>query len=82
VAFILREKRRKSNINDNFVNLIVNFNNMKAKVTTKLNHANPSKMESRYIDEIRKMSPQQRFDKLMAIIEISFLLKTAKKISK
>ncbi|WP_396173402.1 hypothetical protein [Flavobacterium sp.] len=55
---------------------------MKAKVTTKLNHANPSKMEARYIDEIRKMSPQQRFDKLMAIIEISFLLKTAKKISK
>jgi hypothetical protein len=82
VAFILREKRRKSNINDNFVNLIVNFNNMKAKVTTKLNYANPSKMEARYIDEIRKMSPQQRFDKLMAIIEISFLLKTAKKISK
>lgn len=47
-----------------------------------LNHDHPSKMESRYIDEIRKMSPQQRFEKLMAIIEISNLLKTAKKISK
>jgi hypothetical protein len=44
-----------------------------------LNHAHPSKMESRYIDEIRMMSPQQRYDKLMAIIEISYLLKSAKK---
>jgi hypothetical protein len=50
--------------------------------TKTLNHGHPSKMEARHINEIRKMSPQQRFDKLMAIIEISFLLKTAKKISK
>lgn len=49
---------------------------------THLNHAHPSKMEARYIEEIRKMSPQKRFEKLMAIIEISYLLKTAKKISK
>jgi len=48
----------------------------------KLNHAHPKLMEARYIEEIRKMSPQQRFEKLMAIIEISYLLKTAKKISK
>ncbi len=48
---------------------------------TALNHAHPSIMEARYIDEIRKMSPQQRFEKLMAIIEISYLLKTAKKIA-
>ena len=47
---------------------------------SKLNHDHPSKMEVRYIDEIRKMTPQQRFEKLMAIIEISYLLKTAKKI--
>lgn len=51
------------------------------KATT-LNHAHPSIMEVRYIEEIRKMSPQQRFEKLMAIIEISYLLKTAKKTSK
>ncbi len=49
---------------------------------TKLNHAHPSKMEARYIEEVRKMTPQQRFEKLMAIIEISYLLKTAKKHSK
>ncbi|MEM0543199.1 hypothetical protein WFZ85_11280 [Flavobacterium sp. j3] len=55
---------------------------MKTKMTTKLNHANPSKMEARHIAEIRKMTPQQRFEKLMAIIEISYLLKTSKKISK
>jgi hypothetical protein len=47
--------------------------------TNSLNNAHPSKMEARYIEEIRKMSPQQRFEKLMAIIEISYLLKTAKK---
>ncbi len=47
---------------------------------TKLNHAHPIEMEARYIEEVRKMTPQQRFEKLMAIIEISYLLKTAKKI--
>ncbi|MEC4004992.1 hypothetical protein OX283_010015 [Flavobacterium sp. SUN052] len=50
--------------------------------TNKLNHYHPSKMEMRYIEEVRQMTPQQRFEKLMAIIEISYLLKTAKKISK
>ena len=49
---------------------------------SKLNHAHPSVMEARHIEEIRKMTPQQRFEKLMAIIEISYLLKTAKKITK
>lgn len=49
---------------------------------TPLNYAHPSIMEARYIEEIKKMTPQERFDKLMAIIEISYLLKTAKKISK
>ena len=50
--------------------------------TTTLNHAHPSILEARYIEDVRKMSPQQRFEKLMAIIEISYLLKTAKKTSK
>lgn len=44
---------------------------------SKLNHAHPSKMEARHIVEIRKMTAQQRFEKLMAIIEVSYLLKTA-----
>lgn len=46
----------------------------------KLNHDHPSKMQARYIEEIKKMSPQQRFEKLMAIIEISYILKNAPKI--
>ncbi len=41
----------------------------------KLNHSHPYIMKARYIEEIRKMTPQQRFEKLMAIIEISYLLK-------
>lgn len=41
----------------------------------KLNHAHPYIMKARYIEEIRKMTSQQRFEKLMAIIEISYLLK-------
>jgi hypothetical protein len=49
---------------------------------TALNHDHPSNMEARYISEIRNMSPQQRFAKLMAIIEISFHLKNAKRIKK
>jgi hypothetical protein len=50
--------------------------------TTALHHAHPSIMEARYLQEMKKMSPQERFEKLMAIIELSYLLKTAKKISK
>jgi hypothetical protein len=46
---------------------------------TLLNHAPPSVMEARYIKMIKKMTAQQRFEKLMAIIEISYLLKTVKK---
>ncbi|MGL2963358.1 hypothetical protein ACSVH2_06015 [Flavobacterium sp. RSB2_4_14] len=55
---------------------------MTKQTIARLNHDHPSKMELRHIDEIKKLSPQQRFEKLMAIIEISYLLKTAKKISK
>jgi hypothetical protein len=47
--------------------------------SSQLYHDHLEKMEARYLDEIKKMSAQQRFDKLMAIIEISYLLKTAKK---
>ena len=41
----------------------------------KLHHNHPSLMEARYIAEIKKMTPQQRFEKLMAIIELSYLFK-------
>ena len=48
----------------------------------KLHHAHPTVIEARHIAEVKKMTSQQRFEKLMAIIEISFYLKNAKKISK
>ncbi len=48
----------------------------------KLNHANPTIMEARYLEEARLLTYQQRFEKLIAIIELSNLLKTAKKYSK
>jgi hypothetical protein len=48
---------------------------------SQLNHAHPNENEARYISEIRNMTPQQRFDKLMAIIEISYLLKNSKDIA-
>lgn len=47
----------------------------------KLNHAHPTVMEARYIEETRQLTYQQRFEKLMAIIELSYLLKKAKKYS-
>jgi hypothetical protein len=75
VAFILIKERTKK-VKVNFVNLIFNLINMKS---SQLYHDHLEKMEARYLDEIKKMSAQQRFDKLMAIIEISYLLKTAKK---
>jgi hypothetical protein len=48
----------------------------------KLNHAHPKLMEARYIEEARQMTYQQRYEKLMSIIELSYILKTAKKHSK
>ncbi|MFE3871217.1 hypothetical protein ACFX5F_08260 [Flavobacterium sp. ZS1P70] len=48
----------------------------------KLNHAHPVVMEARYIEETRQLTYQQRFEKLMAIIELSCILKSAKKYSK
>ena len=48
----------------------------------KLNHAPPILMEARSIEEIRHLTYQQRFEKLIAIIELSSILKSAKKYSK
>jgi hypothetical protein len=43
-----------------------------------LNHAPPEEMEKRYIEEIRQMSYQKRFEKMIAIMELSNLVKNAK----
>ena len=44
----------------------------------KLHHAPPEEMEKRYIKEIRQMSYQERYDKMIAIMELSNLVKNAK----
>lgn len=44
----------------------------------KLHHAPPAEMEKRYIEEIRQMSYQERFEKMIAIMELSNLVKNAK----
>ena len=48
----------------------------------KLNYEHPALKEERYIEERRQLAYQQRFEKLMAIIELSQILKSAKKSSK
>ena len=47
-----------------------------------LNHAHPKLMEVRHIEEARQLTYQQRFEKLIAIIELSYMLRNAKKYSK
>lgn len=44
----------------------------------KLNHAQPEEMEKRYIEEIKKMTFQERYEKMIAIMELSYLVKNAK----
>ena len=48
---------------------------------SKLNHADPKILEENRINEIRQMTYQQRFDKFIAIYELSYLVKNAKKYS-
>ncbi|MFV8354729.1 hypothetical protein ACNQGB_00910 [Flavobacterium sp. XS1P32] len=45
----------------------------------KLNHEHPAVKDERYIEEVKQLSYQQRFEKLIAIIELSHVLKLAKK---
>jgi hypothetical protein len=46
-----------------------------------LNYESPKDKEKRLIEEERKLTPQQRFDRLMVLIELSYLLKNAKKVN-
>lgn len=47
-----------------------------------LNYAHPKALGARYLEEARQLTYQQRFEKLMAIIEVYIVLKTASKYSK
>jgi hypothetical protein len=44
-----------------------------------LNHAHPDIMNARYIAEAKKLTYQQRFEKFIAIYELSYMLKKAKR---
>lgn len=44
----------------------------------KLHHAPPEENEKRYIKEIRQMSYQKRYEKMIAIMELSYLVRNAK----
>ncbi|WP_309608642.1 hypothetical protein [Flavobacterium sp.] len=46
----------------------------------KLNNANPEILEAQRIAEIKSLTHLQRLERLMAILEISYMLKCAKKI--
>jgi hypothetical protein len=46
----------------------------------KLNHASPEVLESQRIAEIKSLSYLERLERLMAIIELSYMLTTAPKI--
>ena len=48
---------------------------------SKLNQDKQNSSEQRYIEEVRQLTYQQRFEKFCAIYELSYLLKNAKKIA-
>lgn len=49
--------------------------------STALNHAHPDIMNARHIAEVKKLTYQQRFEKFVAIYELSYILKKAKRYS-
>lgn len=46
---------------------------------SKLNHAHPQELEKRRIAEIKALSYVQRLERLMAILELSYMIKQAGK---
>jgi hypothetical protein len=45
-----------------------------------LNHGSPEVLEAKRVAEIKSLTHLERLERLMAILEISYLLKTAPKI--
>lgn len=48
--------------------------------SSKLNHDNPKSLENRRLAEIKKLSYAERLERLFAILEVTYMLQTAKKI--
>ena len=47
---------------------------------SKLNHGNPKLLENRRLAEIKNLSYIERLERLFAILEVTYMLQTAKKI--
>ncbi|MCH6234210.1 hypothetical protein [Cognataquiflexum rubidum] len=53
---------------------------MKNQESGKLNYSNPEEKEARRIEEIKSLSYLEWLERLMAILETSFLLKSGSKM--
>ncbi|WP_394758393.1 hypothetical protein [Flavobacterium sp.] len=48
--------------------------------SSKLNYGDPKSLENKRLDEIKKLSYLERLERLFAILEVTYMLKTAKKV--
>jgi hypothetical protein len=48
--------------------------------SSKLNHDNPKSLENKRLAEIKKLSYVERLERLFAILEVTYMLQTAKKV--
>lgn len=48
--------------------------------SSKLNHDNPKSLENKRLSEIKKLSYAERLERLFAILEVTYMLQTAKKV--
>lgn len=53
---------------------------MKNQESGKLNYSNPEEKEAKRIPEMKSLSYLERLERLMAILEISFLIKNGTKM--
>ena len=59
-----------------------NISQMKKPESGKLNYSDPKDKEAGKVAEIRSLSYLERLERLMAILEISFLIKGSTKMKK
>lgn len=60
--------------------MVSNVFKMKNQESGKLNYSNPEDKEAKRIAEMKSLTYLERLERLMAILEISFLMKSGTKI--
>lgn len=60
--------------------MVSNVFKMKNQESGKLNYSNPEEKEAKRIAEVKSLSYLERLERLMAILEISFLVKNGTKM--